>query len=73
MVNSNGGFIHPNVRIGLDPMGQYRGVFVKNAGAEGGHERGDQGRRHYSEDSLVSFVLVDWLWLVRNWASESTR
>ena len=28
-INSNGGYIHPNARIGLDPSGQYRGVFVK--------------------------------------------
>eukprot|EP00970_Alexandrium_tamarense_P012818 scaffold3091_cov186-Alexandrium_tamarense.AAC.13 len=28
-INENGGFIHPNVKIGLDPTGNYRGVFVK--------------------------------------------
>jgi hypothetical protein len=35
-INSNGGFIHPNARIGLDPTGQYRGVFVKNVDDEDG-------------------------------------
>mmetsp|Transcript_36294 Transcript_36294/g.73933 ORF Transcript_36294/g.73933 Transcript_36294/m.73933 type:complete len:463 (+) Transcript_36294:37-1425(+) len=35
-IKSNGGFIHPNTRIGLDPTGQYRGVFVKSAGGEDG-------------------------------------
>lgn len=36
-IKSNGGFIHPNTRIGLDPTGQYRGVFVKSVeGEEGG-------------------------------------
>ena len=34
-INSNGGYIHPNARIGLDPSGQYRGVFVKTV-EEGG-------------------------------------
>ena len=29
-INANGGFIHENARIGLDPTGMYRGVFVKN-------------------------------------------
>ena len=29
-ITSNGGFIHPNARIGLDPTGNYRGVFVKD-------------------------------------------
>ena len=39
-INSNGGFIHPNARIGLDPTGQFRGVFVKDAdeNGEGGIE-----------------------------------
>ena len=32
-INTNGGYIHPNARIGLDPTGQYRGVFVKNGNA----------------------------------------
>lgn len=31
-INNNGGYIHPNVRIGLDPTGNYRGVFVKEWG-----------------------------------------
>ncbi len=31
-INNNGGYIHPNVRIGLDPTGNYRGVFVKGWG-----------------------------------------
>ena len=35
-IKSNGGFIHPNTRIGLDPTGQYRGVFVKSVGGEEG-------------------------------------
>ena len=39
-INSNGGFIHPNARIGLDPTGQYRGVFVKSVGEEGGTSDG---------------------------------
>eukprot|EP00986_Skeletonema_menzelii_P000608 scaffold167_cov140-Skeletonema_menzelii.AAC.6 len=34
-ITSNGGFIHPNTRIGLDPTGQYRGVFVKSVEEEG--------------------------------------
>ena len=28
-INLNGGYIYPNARIGLDPSGQYLGVFVK--------------------------------------------
>ena len=38
-INSNGGHIHPNARIGLDPSGQYRGVFVKTV-EEGGTSEG---------------------------------
>ena len=38
-INSNGGYIHPNARIGLDPSGQYRGVFVKTID-EGGTSEG---------------------------------
>lgn len=38
-INNNGGYIHPNARIGLDPTGQYRGVFVKSV-EEGGTESG---------------------------------
>ena len=50
-INSNGGFIHPNARIGLDPTGQYRGVFVKNVGdEEGGTEKGIE------EDELVCSI-----------------
>ena len=42
-INANGGLIHPNIRIGLDPTGQYRGVFVKTL-EEGGTEEGiDEG------------------------------
>jgi hypothetical protein len=40
-INENGGYIHPNARIGLDPTGKYRGVFVKTleeGGTEGGIE-----------------------------------
>jgi hypothetical protein len=50
-INSNGGFIHPNARIGLDPTGQYRGVFVKNVDdKEGGTEKG------IGEDELVCSI-----------------
>ena len=50
-ITSNGGFIHPNARIGLDPTGQYRGVFVKNVGGtEGGTEEGIE------EDDLVASI-----------------
>ena len=38
-INTNGGYIHPNARIGLDPSGQYRGVFVKTV-EEGGTTEG---------------------------------
>ena len=38
-INTNGGYIHPNARIGLDPSGQYRGVFVKTV-EEGGTVEG---------------------------------
>lgn len=38
-INENGGYIHPNARIGLDPTGKYRGVFVKTV-EEGGTEEG---------------------------------
>lgn len=38
-INSNGGYIHPNARIGLDPTGKYRGVFAKTI-EEGGSEEG---------------------------------
>lgn len=46
-INSNGGYIHPNARIGLDPTGKYRGVFVKSLGEEGGSEEGIQ------EDEII--------------------
>eukprot|EP00986_Skeletonema_menzelii_P015584 scaffold12132_cov153-Skeletonema_menzelii.AAC.1 len=50
-ITSNGGFIHPNARIGLDPTGQYRGVFVKSVGGEeGGTEEGIE------EDELVATI-----------------
>lgn len=50
-ITSNGGFIHPNARIGLDPTGQYRGVFVKSVGGEeGGTEEGIE------EDDLVASI-----------------
>jgi hypothetical protein len=50
-INSNGGFIHPNARIGLDPTGNYRGVFVKSVGEkEGGTKEGIQ------EDELVCSI-----------------
>jgi hypothetical protein len=39
-INDNGGLVHANARIGLDPTGQYRGVFVKNAGEAGGTSDG---------------------------------
>ena len=38
-INNNGGLIHSNARIGLDPTGQYRGVFVKTL-EEGGSAEG---------------------------------
>ena len=38
-INNNGGLIHSNARIGLDPTGQYRGVFVKTL-EEGGTAEG---------------------------------
>lgn len=38
-INTNGGFIHPNARIGLDPSGQYHGVFVRTV-EEGGTSEG---------------------------------
>ena len=34
-----GGYVHPNARIGLDPSGKYRGVFVKTV-EEGGTGEG---------------------------------
>ncbi|KAL3781896.1 hypothetical protein HJC23_004081 [Cyclotella cryptica] len=46
-INSNGGYIHPNARIGLDATGKYRGVFVKSLGEEGGTEGGIQ------EDEII--------------------
>ena len=50
-ITSNGGFIHPNARIGLDPTGNYRGVFVKSVGGEeGGTEEGIQ------DDELVCSI-----------------
>ena len=50
-ITSNGGFIHPNTRIGLDPTGNYRGVFVKSVGGEdGGTEEGIE------EDELVCSI-----------------
>ncbi|KAL7499037.1 hypothetical protein ACHAWT_009633 [Skeletonema menzelii] len=53
-ITSNGGFIHPNTRIGLDPTGQYRGVFVKSVGGEeGGTEEGIE------EDELVATIPWD--------------
>lgn len=50
-ITSNGGFIHPNARIGLDPTGNYRGVFVKSVGGdEGGTEEG------ILEDELICSI-----------------
>ena len=49
-INSNGGFIHPNARIGLDPTGNYRGVFVKSAGEE------DDTADGIEEDELVCSI-----------------
>lgn len=45
-ITENGGYIHPNARIGLDPTGKYRGVFVKTV-EEGGTEEG------IAEDEVV--------------------
>ena len=39
-INDNGGLVNTNARIGLDPTGRYRGVFVKNDNDEGGTEDG---------------------------------
>jgi hypothetical protein len=39
-INDNGGLVHPNARIGLDPTGRYRGVFVRNVIDEGGTVEG---------------------------------
>ena len=39
-ITNNGGIVHKNARIGLDPTGQYRGVFVRNIKEEGGTEEG---------------------------------
>ena len=37
--NTPGGYVNPNARIGLDPSGRYRGVFVRTV-EEGGTEEG---------------------------------
>ena len=54
-INSNGGFIHPNARIGLDPTGQYRGVFVKNVGddEDGGTAEG------IKDDDIIAKIPWD--------------
>ena len=50
-ITSNGGFIHPNARIGMDPTGKYRGVFVKSVGGtDGGTVEGIE------EDELVCSI-----------------
>ena len=41
-MDSNGGVLHPNARIGLDPTGSYRGIFVKREGEEGGTDDGEE-------------------------------
>jgi hypothetical protein len=51
-INSNGGFIHPNARIGLDPTGQYRGVFVRSID-EGGTEKGIE------DDDIIATIPWD--------------
>mmetsp|Transcript_19707 Transcript_19707/g.29401 ORF Transcript_19707/g.29401 Transcript_19707/m.29401 type:complete len:483 (-) Transcript_19707:878-2326(-) len=61
-ITSNGGFIHPNARIGLDPTGNYRGVFVKSVGGEdGGTEEGIE------EDELVCSIPWDLIVKPDNW------
>jgi len=61
-ITSNGGFIHPNTRIGLDPTGNYRGVFVKSVGGEdGGTEEGIE------EDELVCSIPWDLIVKPDNW------
>ncbi len=64
-ITSNGGFIHPNARIGMDPTGKYRGVFVKSVGEEeGGTVEGIE------EDELVCripwcvHVMLIWFFAV---------
>jgi len=53
-ITSNGGFIHPNARIGMDPTGKYRGVFVKSVGGtDGGTVEGIE------EDELVCSIPWD--------------
>mmetsp|Transcript_10104 Transcript_10104/g.18205 ORF Transcript_10104/g.18205 Transcript_10104/m.18205 type:complete len:532 (+) Transcript_10104:110-1705(+) len=52
-INSNGGFIHPNARIGLDPTGQYRGVFVKGIGEDGGTSDGIE------DDDIIARIPWD--------------
>ena len=37
-INDNGGLVHGNARIGLDPTGKFRGVFAKDAKDGGGCE-----------------------------------
>lgn len=43
-INSNGGFIHQNARIGLDHTGKYRGVFVKINNSEKTNENDSERR-----------------------------
>jgi hypothetical protein len=46
-INANGGFIHANARIGLDPTGMYRGVFVKK-----NREHNNSNNNNGSDDDL---------------------
>mmetsp|Transcript_18599 Transcript_18599/g.39007 ORF Transcript_18599/g.39007 Transcript_18599/m.39007 type:complete len:552 (+) Transcript_18599:217-1872(+) len=55
---SNGGFIHPNVRIGKDPSGEYRGIFVKEWDAKKSTDGVGIGKsgRGIGKDEVISEI-----------------
>lgn len=57
-IASNGGYIHPNVRIGKDPSGEYRGIFVKEWDAKRSTDGVGIGKsgRGIGKDEVISEI-----------------
>ena len=64
-IMNNGGLIHDNARIGLDPTGRYRGVFVKNTHNEGGTESGIE------EGDIIARIPYDLIIKPKNYKEHS--
>ena len=64
-IMNNGGLIHSNARIGLDPTGRYRGVFVKNVDNEGGTAIGIE------EGDIIARIPYDLIIKPKNYKEHS--